>query len=96
MKACFLNLTNYDIEKGEIIPEAAQSWTVSPDGKLYTFKLRTDIPWVVHTPGGETIQVLDEEGEPRFLTAQDFVDGVPTHLRPACGDRWSRILLSWV
>ena len=69
----YVQLTNYDLEKGEVIPEAAASWTVSPDGKFYTFKLRTDIPWVTHTFGGETVQVLDETGAPRFVTAQDFV-----------------------
>ena len=25
------------------IPYLAKSWTVSPDGKLYTFKLRDDV-----------------------------------------------------
>jgi oligopeptide transport system substrate-binding protein len=70
----FLNLTNFD-ENGEIYPEAALSWTISPDGTIYTFKLRTDIPWVIHTPGSETVQVVDEEGAPRFVTAQDFVNG---------------------
>lgn len=71
----FLNLVNYDIEKKDIVPEAASSWTVSPDGKTYTFKLRTDIPWVMHTPGGETVQVVDENGDLRFVNAQDFVYG---------------------
>jgi oligopeptide transport system substrate-binding protein len=70
----FLNLTNFD-ENGEIYPEAASSWTISPDGTIYTFKLRADIPWVIHTPDGETVQVVDEEGAPRFVTAQDFVNG---------------------
>jgi oligopeptide transport system substrate-binding protein len=69
----FIQLTNYDIEIDEVVPEAATSWTISPDGKFYTFKLRTDIPWVTHTFGGETVQVLDETGVPRFVTAQDFV-----------------------
>jgi ABC-type oligopeptide transport system substrate-binding subunit len=70
----FVQLTNYSMEKGEIVPEAAESWTISPDGKYYTFKLRGDIPWVVHTFEGETSQVLDEDGNPRFVTAQDFVE----------------------
>ncbi|MCJ7625341.1 MAG: TIR domain-containing protein, partial [Anaerolineaceae bacterium] len=68
----FVNLTNYDLENTEIIPEGAESWTVSPDGKFYTFKIRPDIPWVIHTPGGETTQALDEEGNPRYVTAHDF------------------------
>ncbi|TFG65656.1 MAG: hypothetical protein E4H27_10645, partial [Anaerolineales bacterium] len=58
------------------------SWAISPDGKLYTFKLRQDISWVIHSPGGETVQVLDEEGELRFLTAQDFVDAFRRNCDP--------------
>jgi peptide/nickel transport system substrate-binding protein len=32
-------------EKMEIIPELATSWDISPDGKVYTFKLRSDVKW---------------------------------------------------
>jgi ABC-type oligopeptide transport system substrate-binding subunit len=68
----FLNLTNFDFEKGEVIPEAAESWSISPDGKLYTFKIRQDIPWVTHTLGGETVHEVDENGNKRFVNAHDF------------------------
>lgn len=34
------NLANYKIE-----PALAESWTVSPDGKVYTFKLRPGVKW---------------------------------------------------
>jgi len=42
---------------GRIIPGAAESWTISDDGKIYTFKLRADGRW--------------SNGEP--LTSEDFV-----------------------
>ena len=36
-------------------PALAESWDISDDGLIYTFNLRTDIPWVKHNPvTGET------------------------------------------
>src|SRR5688500_2798375 len=43
--------------KAELIPGAAESWTVSDDGKTYVFKLRAGATW--------------SDGSP--LTAEDFV-----------------------
>jgi oligopeptide transport system substrate-binding protein len=75
-KNLYVNLTDYDLTTAQVIPNAAKSWTVSPDGRTYTFKLRNDIPWVVHPLGGTTTQAMDEDGQPRFLTAHDFVYGI--------------------
>lgn len=52
----FLGLTTADAA-GELVPGAAESWTISPDGLVYTFKLRPDLSWSDGTP----------------LTAEDFV-----------------------
>ena len=68
----YVTLTNYDRANGIVIPEAAESWSVSTDGKFYTFTIRQDIPWVKHTLGGETSQVLDEDGNGRFINARDL------------------------
>ncbi|MCI0393912.1 MAG: hypothetical protein L0322_03115, partial [Chloroflexi bacterium] len=46
----FVHLTNYDLDTAEVVPDAATSWEVSEDGLVYTFHLRTDIPWVYHNP----------------------------------------------
>lgn len=42
---------------GQYVPETAESWTVSPDGLTYTFKIRKDAVW--------------SDGKP--VRAQDFV-----------------------
>jgi oligopeptide transport system substrate-binding protein len=49
LRDLFLGLTTEDA-KAEIIPGAAESWTVSPDGKTYTFKLRTGATWSDGSP----------------------------------------------
>src|ERR1700741_3089184 len=56
LRDLFLGLTTEDA-KAETIPGAAESWTVSPDGKTFTFKLRADGKWSDGTP----------------VTANDFV-----------------------
>lgn len=40
----FVGLTTYDAAS-QPIPGVAESWTVSPDGLLYTFKLRPKLVW---------------------------------------------------
>lgn len=56
LKDLFEGLTIYDAG-GKIIPGAAESWTVSPDGTVYTFKIRAGAAW--------------SNGDP--VTADDFV-----------------------
>jgi oligopeptide transport system substrate-binding protein len=89
----FVHLANYDLETTEIVPEAATSWEISEDGLVYTFNLRTDIPWVKHNPvTGETVQEVDEEGNPRFVTANDFVYGIKRACDPNIGSYYSTVV----
>jgi oligopeptide transport system substrate-binding protein len=86
-------LTNFDPETLELVPEAATDWQSSKDGLLYTFTLRTDIPWVRHDPEtGETAQVLDENGNPRTVTAHDFVYGIKRACDPNLGSYYSSVV----
>lgn len=62
----FLGLTRLN-PKNEVIPGAAESWKVSPDGKTYTFSLRRGLTW--------------SDGVP--LTAHDFEFGWKRALDPA-------------
>lgn len=89
----FMHLTNYDLDTAEVVPEAASSWEVSDDGLVYTFNLRTDIPWVYHNPvTSETTQVTDADGNPLFVTAQDFVNGIRRACDPDLGSYYSSII----
>jgi peptide/nickel transport system substrate-binding protein len=53
----FWGLLNFDVPSQEVLPGLAQSWTNSPDGKTWTFRLRKNLRW--------------SDGEP--LTAEDVV-----------------------
>jgi oligopeptide transport system substrate-binding protein len=88
----FLGLTKFDPEKAEIVPSAASSWTVSPDGTIYTFTLHPDIPWVQHSLDGETVQVVDENENPRFLTAEDFEFGYKRMCDPSVNEYYAQLL----
>src|SRR5215207_11203659 len=62
--------------KAELIPGAAESWTVSDDGKVYTFKLRPDGVW--------------SSGDP--VTAQDFVYSFQRLLNPETAAEYAGML----
>ncbi len=62
----FLGLTDLDPRTYEAVPELAQNWTVSADGKTYIFRLRQDAVWT--------------DGSP--VTAHDVVWAVRRNIRP--------------
>lgn len=63
----FIGLVDLDDETAEVRPELASSWTVSPDGTVYTFTLRGDVHWTDSNP----------------VTAQDVRYGILRSLAPA-------------
>jgi oligopeptide transport system substrate-binding protein len=89
----YVHLTGTDPATDAVIPEAATAWEVSDDGLVYSFDIRTDIPWVHHNPvTGETIQEVDENGNPRFVTAHDFVYSIKRACHPEYGSPMSSII----
>lgn len=82
----FPALTTFDEETRQIVPGIAESWDVSEDGKVYTFHLVPNIPWVHYNADtGAVEQVMDEGGSPRYVTAQDVIYGWTRALDPAVG-----------
>ena len=75
LRDLFLGLLTEDA-KSEIIPGAAESWTVSPDGKVYTFKLRAGALW--------------SDGSP--VTANDFVFSWQRVVDPATAGEYAYML----
>jgi len=93
IESLFVHLTNYDLVTADIVPEAATEWSVSEDGLTYTFTVRTDIPWVKHNPEtGEVKQEVDADGNPRFVTANDFVYGMKRACDPNLASYYSTVI----
>ena len=67
---------------GKILPGAAETWTVSDDGLVYTFTLRDGLVWQMLRSHKD---VLGEDYEKTFdpaIKAEDFVFGIKRALRP--------------
>src|SRR2546423_414165 len=43
--ALFEGLARFDPQTGEAIPGLAERWKISPDGRIYTFHLRSNAVW---------------------------------------------------
>ena len=80
-------------ETNAIEPGMAESWDVvnNDDGTMtVTFYLRTDVPWVRHN-GTEVVEVLDDEGNVRYVTANDFEYGIKRMLDPATASDYAYV-----
>lgn len=71
----FESLTTHD-KSGKIVPGTAEKWTVSPDGKVYTFTIRANAKW--------------SNGDP--VTAQDFEYSWKKTLEPAFASKYAQQL----
>lgn len=82
----FPALTTLDEETKEIAPGLAASWEISEDGLVYTFHLVENVPWVRYNADSGAVEpVMDDSGNPRYVTAQDVVYGWTRALDPAVG-----------
>ena len=75
LRDMFLGLVTEDA-MSEVIPGAAESWTVSDDGLVYTFKLRQGATW--------------SDGSP--VTADDFVFAFQRLQDPATAAEYASML----
>ena len=71
----YLGLTTHAAD-GSIIPGAAQSWKISPDGRTYTFSLREDLRW----------------SDGVLVTARDFVFALRRLFDPATAAPFASVL----
>lgn len=90
----FVGLTRLHEVTNAVEPGMATEWSsvVNEDGtETITFKLREGISWVRYN-GNEVEQVLDEEGNPRMVTANDFYYGILRTLEPETASGYAYVL----
>ena len=71
----FTGLTRND-EKGEIVPDLADHWEISPDGTTYTFHLRQDVVWHDGAPltAADVVYTISVIQNPNFQGAPYLTD----------------------
>ncbi len=93
----FPGLVVPNVETNELMPGVAESWEISEDGRVFTFHIIPEIPWVRYNPATDQVEVVkDETGKPRYLTAQDFVYGFRRALDPNTASPAAYILAPYI
>ena len=93
----FPAMTTFDEESHSVVGGLAESWDISSDGLVYTFHLVKNVPWVHYNADTDAVeQVMDDSGNPRYVTAQDVIYGLTRALDPAVASPGSYILVPLV
>ncbi|MBZ0306587.1 MAG: hypothetical protein K8I82_11015, partial [Anaerolineae bacterium] len=83
----FLGLTNNNpLNNIDIQPELASSYEITDGGKTWTFKIRTDVPWVRYNPATEEAEIID------YVSASDMEWSIKRACDPRLGSRYSSII----
>ncbi|MCB9453921.1 MAG: peptide ABC transporter substrate-binding protein [Anaerolineaceae bacterium] len=88
----FVGLTGQGEADGALLPGLASSWDVSDDGFTFTFHLMEGVPWVhYNADSGAVEQVMDDMGNPRYVTANDVVYAWKRTLDPATASTYAYV-----
>jgi oligopeptide transport system substrate-binding protein len=93
----FVGITTLNELTVEVEAGIATDWSASEDGMTYTFNLLHDVPWVRYDPdSGEVVQITDEAGNVRVVTAQDIVYGITRTFDPDVASQYAPTLAPWI
>jgi oligopeptide transport system substrate-binding protein len=85
-----VGLTRLD-DEANLHPGMAQTWDISDDGLTYVFHLLEGVPWV-RWDGENVVEVLDDEGNVRYVTAQDFEYGLKRTCNPETASTYAYVV----
>ncbi len=94
----FVGLTRLNEVTSALGPGMATKWDISADGKVYTFKLRNDVPWVKYNAAKKAVEKVqtcpDKDGKTkdRLVTAKDFEYGIRRALDPKLASPYAYVL----
>jgi len=75
----------------------ADSWDVSEDGLVWTFHMKQEVPWVTYDAATDSVvELKDDAGSARFVTAHDIVYGALRTLNPDTAADYAYLLADWV
>lgn len=84
-------------EETSAIQDGMASWDVSDDGLVYTFHILENVPWVhYNADSGAVEQVMDDSGSVRYVTAQDFANGIQRSLDPETASPYLYVIQPWI
>ena len=76
VRGLYEGLMRLDPKTGEPIAGLAESWEISPDGKFYTFHLRTDLVWSTGEPIAADDVVYSWIRALKPITASDYAEAL--------------------
>jgi oligopeptide transport system substrate-binding protein len=97
MTQMYIGLVEQDEQTADPIPGLAESWTLDEATGVYTFNLIQDVPWVQYNAeSGAVEEVLDDDGNVRYVTAADVAYGWERSLAPETASPYAYIILPYV
>lgn len=84
-------------EETVVVEDGVATLSQSEDGMTFTFNIMPDIAWVRYNPETDAVeQVMDAEGNPRTVTAEDFKYTMARTLDPLVASDYGYVLAAWV
>ncbi len=84
-------------EESVVVEDGVATLSQSEDGLTFTFNIMPDVAWVRYNPETDAVeQVMDAEGNPATVSAEDFKYTMVRTLDPLVASDYGYVLAAWV